>query len=115
MNKESLFKLDTKTINIDDPNNSEAKYNFTISKLTVKEAYDAEAKRVKNKALENLTGEKMEISIQDYFNHQVLYIYYGVVNSEGNKYFTKDEVESLSPAIFEKLYEKIVEFNEPKK
>lgn len=115
MNKESLFKLDTKSISIDDPNNSEAKYSFTISKLTIKHTNDIQKTLLNNKAPQNTKDKKVEVSIDDFYNHKLLYIYYGVVNSDGNKYFTKDEIESLSPAIFEKLYESVVEFNEPKK
>ena len=92
----------------------EKKKGLFISELTIKEKF-----LIENKLLENSApaGEgKLKVTDEAYFDSFCLRVSFGLVDAEGNKVFTFEEIKNLKDKDFvDSANEKILEVNKVKK
>lgn len=85
-----------------------------ITELNIKESF-----LVENKLLENsikVDEKKVKINDESYFESVCLRVSFGIVDEEGNKVFTLEEIRNLKDKSFvDRANEKILEVNKPKK
>jgi len=85
-----------------------------ITELTVAESDEIQSIILGGKSIGNT--EKMEISIEQYQKSKKLNIAYGVVNEDGSKMFSLEEIEKMpNNDVLDFLNEQITEHNRPKK
>lgn len=89
------------------------KKGLFISDLTIKEKFLVDNSLFSNSVKEN---DKFRINEESYFHSICLRVSFGLVDKDGNKVFTLEEIQSLKDKSFiDAANEKIIEVNSVKK
>ncbi len=92
----------------------EKKEGLFISELTIKEKFLIENKLIENAI--SVEDKKLKVTDESYFDSICLRVSLGLVDADGNKVFTLEEIKKLKDKEFvESANEKILEVNKVKK